>query len=157
MMILCWNYQGLGNPQTVRELCQKVKKKCPDLVFLREAKLHNNKMVRIKQKLGYNNMLVVDSVGRSGGLVLFWKHEMGLEILNYSRRHIHAIIKPINMTPWWFTGFYGHPEAHKRSGEWDLLKHLKMSVRGGCGFARAISMKFWSHLKNMEEEGDLST
>jgi hypothetical protein len=88
-----------------------------------ETKLRNNKM-------GYNNMLVVNSVGRSGGLVLFWKNATQLEILNYSRRHIHAIIKPSNMAPWWFTGFYGHPEAHKRSGAWNLLKHLKMSVTG---------------------------
>jgi hypothetical protein len=35
----------------------------------------------------------VDSVGRSGGLALFWKEEFCVTIQNYSRRHINAIIK----------------------------------------------------------------
>jgi hypothetical protein len=25
---------------------------------------------------------------------------------------------------WKFTGFYGHPEVHKRKESWDLLRHL---------------------------------
>jgi hypothetical protein len=66
-------------------------------------------MAHVKYKLGFNNMLVVDSVERRGGLALLWKDEMGVEILNFSRRHTHAKVKPINMTLWVFTRFYGHP------------------------------------------------
>jgi hypothetical protein len=37
-------------------------------------------------------MLVVDSVGKGGGLVLFWEDEVGVEIQNYSSRHISTKI-----------------------------------------------------------------
>jgi endonuclease/exonuclease/phosphatase family metal-dependent hydrolase len=51
--------------------------------------------------------------------------EANLEIQNFSRCHIHAIIKPLNGgAPWKMIGFYGHPEAHKRHEAWDLLRHL---------------------------------
>ena len=75
-------------------------------------------------------MLVVDSVGRSGGLALRWKDEMEVEILNFSRRYKHAKVKLINMTPWIFTGFYGHSKAHKRCEAWDLLQYLKSMENG---------------------------
>jgi hypothetical protein len=101
------------NLQTVHELHQKVKEKCPELVFLMETKLQSNKMNDIKQRLGFENMIVVDNVGRSGGLALLLKNKAGVEIHNYNS-HIHAKVEKANTTPWAFTGFYGHPEAHKR-------------------------------------------
>ena len=41
-------------------------------------------------KTRYNNMFVVDNIGRSGGLALFWNKEVDVEIKNYSQRHINA-------------------------------------------------------------------
>ncbi|XP_059436227.1 uncharacterized protein LOC132169166 [Corylus avellana] len=130
MKILCWNCRGIENPETVRELCRKVKDKCPDLVFLMETKLISNKMSVIKQRMSFNNMLVVDCIGRSGGLALLWKEGMGVEIHNYSIRHINAVVCPPNSIPWTFTGFYGHPEAHRRWEAWKLLRHLKSKALG---------------------------
>jgi hypothetical protein len=85
-------------------------------------------MNMIKLWLGFDNMLVVESVGKGGGLVLLWKEGWGIEIQNYSNRHINAVVSPTNSTPWVFTGFYGHPEAHKRVEAWSLLRHLKSLV-----------------------------
>ena len=113
MTILCWNCKGLANPQTVRELCRKVNEKCPDLVFLMETKLCSKKMTSVKQKLGFKNILIVDSISKSSGLALLWKDKAGMEILSYSLRHINATIKPPNMNKWTFTRFYGHLETHR--------------------------------------------
>jgi hypothetical protein len=44
MSILSWNYQWLGNLQTVRDLQQMVKEKKPLLVFLMETKMHNKNL-----------------------------------------------------------------------------------------------------------------
>jgi hypothetical protein len=41
------------------------------------------RMERIRVKLGFVGMFVVDSVGRSGMLALFWKETDELEIQNY--------------------------------------------------------------------------
>ena len=87
-------------------------------------------MTFIKQKLGFKNMLMVDCIGRSGGLALFWKDEAGVAIQNYSLCHIHAVINLPNMSKWTFTGFYRHPETHKRCEAWCLLKYLKSKESG---------------------------
>jgi hypothetical protein len=42
------------------------------MVFLIENKLRKVKMDSIRSKLGFPNMIVVDCVGRSGGLALMW-------------------------------------------------------------------------------------
>jgi hypothetical protein len=72
MNLICWNYQGLWNPRTVKDLCFLVNDKRPGLVFQKETKLASNKMAFIRQKVGLKNMFVVDSVGQSGGLALLW-------------------------------------------------------------------------------------
>jgi hypothetical protein len=125
MICLSWNCRGLGNPQAVRDLHHLVKEKKPTLVFLMETKFFNKNCDFLRIKLGYDFMFVVDSVGRSGGLILLWKAVVNVEIQNYSRRHINAIV--VNggtEIKWKFTGFYGHPDTNKRKEAWDLLRHL---------------------------------
>jgi exonuclease III len=125
MSILSWNCRGLGNPRTVRELCHLVKYKKPSLVFLMETKLRKQKMEIIHSKLGFTGLLMVDCVGRSGGLALLWSNEYEVVIQNFSQRHISGMVKIMDGgEPWMFTGFYGHPNPSKRHEAWALLSHL---------------------------------
>lgn len=53
-------------------------------------------------------MFVVDSVGRSGELVLLWREGYNVVIQNYSRRDINALVKmEVGGVEWKLTGFYG--------------------------------------------------
>jgi exonuclease III len=109
MSILSRNCRGLGNPRAVRDLCRMVKKKRPKLVFVMETKLQAQKFGCLKIKLGFDNVFVVDSVGKSGGLALFWSSEVDIEIQNFSRRHINAVVKLESTSSHWkFTRFYTH-------------------------------------------------
>jgi exonuclease III len=102
-----------------------VKEKGPDLVFLMETKMQNKKCDFIRIKLGFDYMFGVDSLGRSGGLLLLWKKNFNVTIQNYSRRHINAEINNCaNNLKWKLTGFYGHPNSAKRKESWDLLRYL---------------------------------
>ncbi|GLT55031.1 hypothetical protein SLA2020_281850 [Shorea laevis] len=92
MNLLSWNCRGLGNPRTIRNLCHLVEDKHPNILFLMETKLQRDKMSYVRGKLGFDNLFVVDCIGRSGGLALFWNNSIELEIYNYSLRHINAII-----------------------------------------------------------------
>jgi hypothetical protein len=68
----------------------------------------------------------VEPIGSSGGLALLWREEKELEIYNFSRRHINAIVKDYDGNPQWkLTGYYGHPESSKCAKSWALLQHLK--------------------------------
>lgn len=80
----------------------------------------------LRVKLGFEGMFVVDPIGRSGGLGLFWKEKDILEIQNYSRMHINAVVKTGEGTSEWkLTSFYGQPDWTKRQESWSLLRHLK--------------------------------
>ncbi|XP_059429221.1 uncharacterized protein LOC132163036 [Corylus avellana] len=126
MSLISWNCRGLGNPQAVRDLCQLTKEKKPIILFLMETKCRKNKMEVVRVKLGFEGMFVVDPIGRSGGLALLWKDISLLEIQNFSRRHINAIVKEEGTGySWKLTGFYGHPEWQKRHESWALLRHLR--------------------------------
>lgn len=45
------------------------------MVFLMETKLRAHRFDKIKTKLGFGSIFVVDSVGRSGGLALMCNDE----------------------------------------------------------------------------------
>jgi exonuclease III len=70
MNLLSWNCRGLGNLRTVRELRRMVKDKKPKIVFLMETKARAKRMERVRSQLGFEHMLVVDCVGKSGGFGL---------------------------------------------------------------------------------------
>jgi len=75
--------------------------------------------------LGFYGLFVVDCVGRSGGLTLLWKSDTLVQIQNYSRRHINAVINSGSVgKEWKFTRFYGHLEVIHRPASWALLHHL---------------------------------
>jgi phosphopantetheine adenylyltransferase len=57
-----------------------VRDKKPSLVFLMETKQLSRKVESIRIKLGFDNLFVVDCVGRSGGLALFWKSDTPVQI-----------------------------------------------------------------------------
>jgi exonuclease III len=90
--MLSWNCRGLGNPWAVQALISLVRTKKPHLVFLIETKMMKNKVEFIRIKLGYDRMFVVDCKGRSGGLLLLWNSESHMEIQNFSRHHINAVV-----------------------------------------------------------------
>ena len=90
-----------------------------------ETKLGKNKMESVPIKPGFSNLFAVESVGKSGGLALFWDDGLGVTIQNFSQQHINVVISPNGgRSQWKFTGFYGHPDASKRHEAWSLLKYI---------------------------------
>jgi hypothetical protein len=57
---------------------------------------------------------------------LLWRDEDGLEIQNFTIRHITTALKtPAGEIRWHLTCFYGHPISAKRHELWALLHHLQ--------------------------------
>lgn len=80
--------------------------------------------MKLKYRLDFEGALGVDCEGRGGGLALFWKGEMELEILNYFKHHIHAQINNSPTQKWTLPGVYGHPEVARNPVVWNLIKIL---------------------------------
>jgi hypothetical protein len=96
-----------------------------------ETRLCANKMEWVQIQLGFDHMFVVDCVGRSGGLALFWTNDSRVDIQNYSRRHINAkvCLSPTD-PPWKFTSFYGHSDPSKHSEACSLLHYIVAMDKG---------------------------
>ena len=114
MRILSWNARGLGSTRAFNSLLSHKQDWKPDLIFLMETHCQHEKLERWKIKLGFNSKLVINSVGLSGGLCLFWTNDNVVELLTYSQDHIDVRIRLGNNKIWRFTGFYGHPVQAQR-------------------------------------------
>jgi exonuclease III len=125
MSLLSWNCRGLGNPRSVCDLRWLVKEKKPTFLFLMETRMRNKKLQVLRNKLGFEGMLTMDPIGRGGVLAFLWLNPREVEVLNYSLRHISALIKLEGSDlSWKFTGFYGNPDRNQRDASWKLLRHL---------------------------------
>ena len=90
-----------------------------------ETKAKNKRMERIKSRIGMANGLFVPCVSRKGGLAMLWARDVDLEIKSYSLNHIDAVINDTESSyKWRLTGFYGHPETHRRYESWHFLAFL---------------------------------
>ncbi|KAG6663838.1 hypothetical protein CIPAW_02G050900 [Carya illinoinensis] len=98
-----------------------------------ETKPSYTKANRIDKRFSFQGCVVVDAIGRSGGLMLMWKEESLLELINYSQHHINVRVsdEPGN-NRWLLSCFYGQPVSNLRSKTWDLLTSFKPEV-GGWG------------------------
>ncbi|GAA0150560.1 hypothetical protein LIER_09480 [Lithospermum erythrorhizon] len=62
-----------------------------------ETKLHGNEWEHIKNKIKQPQALLVDAIGRRGGLALLWTRD--LEILSYSIHHIELPSRKWGLNP----------------------------------------------------------
>ena len=90
-----------------------------------ETKLKLSAMKRAKEKAGFFFGLIVPKAKNCGGLAMLWKKEIKLEIMGYFGNFIDAIVTDERSDcKWRITGFYGHPETHRRKESWEQLKGL---------------------------------
>ncbi|KAK2652828.1 hypothetical protein Ddye_012684 [Dipteronia dyeriana] len=78
--------------------------------------------------LGFCSKLVVDSIGRSGGLCLFWNDNVTVNLVNYSQGPIDVNVSAVGGATWRLTGFYGNPNKRQRCHSWTLLRRLAGKV-----------------------------
>ncbi|KAF7838884.1 reverse transcriptase [Senna tora] len=123
--------EGLGVALTVkalRELCRKFK---PHVVFLMETRCRSVKMENIRRRkiLHFDQDFYVDPVGKSGGLAIWWKEEIGLNILFHSKNFIHSRLVTSELdVPDFLTCVYGPPVEGERRITWDRLRGFGCNI-----------------------------
>ena len=119
-----WNCRGLGNQLAVQELVDLVQAKGPAVVFLAETLADEARLDYVKDRIRFDKKFFVQRENRGGGLVLYWKNDIEVEVESSSLSHIDTVINKNSGKAWRFTDFYGNPETHRRSESWDLLRRL---------------------------------
>ena len=132
MIVLSWNYRGLGNRHAVEVLSKLVRKKAPTILLLMETKLTDREMEPIKRELGFYDMLAVSCSGRRGGLALLWRADVTVDTQTYSPNHIDVSVHAQTSPIWRLIGLYGHPEEELKLETWRLkLELLALDEKNG--------------------------
>ena len=124
MIYLSWNCRGLGQARAVQVLSELVKTHRPMVVFSFETLVNSNKIESLRVKLGFQNALAVDRLGRGGGVAVLWKDMEKCRVMSFSNHHIDLEIEDEAWGKWCLTGFYGMPERNHRRDSWNLLRSL---------------------------------
>ena len=83
-------------------------------------------MKKVKRKIKFDQCHVVDSIGKVGGLTLFWKEEVQVEIINDGNFFIEAKIKDLEVKcVWWLVGVYASTEENIRKEQWKIIENKK--------------------------------
>lgn len=74
-----------------------------------ETLCYRHQLEHLKQKLGFENLFVVDRVGRSGGLALLWKAKFNVRLLKFAKNFIDIAVSETgsDMGEWRLTVIMG--------------------------------------------------
>ncbi|GJW55051.1 reverse transcriptase [Tanacetum coccineum] len=106
----------------------------PTIMFLMESRMHDSEVAGLKFSFPQYNLLVVNPVGRAGGLLLFWKKECDLSVASFSKNHIDFVVKEDSGIAWRCMGIYGWPQQQQKHLTWALLQSLMLNQRQGEGW-----------------------
>ena len=118
----------MRKPSTVRALLGLQERLKPDVLFLSEAHLNKSRAEILQRRLKFDEMLVSESDGRSGGLVLFWNKELKVTSKELSPNFIDIRIDEHGAAGWRLTGLYGEPSGDRKHLTWQYLRSLHAAV-----------------------------
>ena len=94
-----------------------------------ETKISGKRTEKLCNALGFHGSFGVDSVGLSGGIGLFWKNDVSVDLIFFGSNHIDVIVSMRDGSqPWRFTGIYGEPRRENRYQSWTLLRRLARAL-----------------------------
>ncbi|KAF3457421.1 hypothetical protein FNV43_RR02079 [Rhamnella rubrinervis] len=99
--ILAWNCRGLRRKETISALRGLVKKWKPSCLYLAETKCKSSGLLKLCKSLRFDHLEVVESIGRSGGLVLMWIKGIDIEIVLQDANVISFSLSGSNGLPNW--------------------------------------------------------
>lgn len=125
MNALAWNCRGLGQARTVQELVRLVRNFCPKVVFLSETRQSNERVSKLRWRLGLKNFLTMKGDGSGGDIALLWDEGLYVDTLSMGHRHFDVIIKAADDFRWRCTFMYGEPRTQDRHLMWEQLRRIK--------------------------------
>ena len=100
-------------------------------MFLSETKIKSPRINRIKTHLNFFDCFYVEANGRAGGLALFWRMGVDLEIVYLDSNLIASLIySDPERSPWILFCVYGPPRRAKRKKIWAKVEDLAKSFSG---------------------------
>ena len=110
----------MGSKWTISYLSEIRHKHKPDFLFLAETKQDSEFVQKFQAHFGYDNLVTVDPMGRSGGLAFFYNSEYQVKVLYSSNRMIDVEAEALGKKVY-LTFVYGDPVQQMREQVWERL------------------------------------
>ncbi|XP_056695654.1 uncharacterized protein [Spinacia oleracea] len=131
MSSLCWNCRGLGNPRSVAALQRWCAFYGPELLFVSETMINKSAAEMLKHGFGYSSAIGVSSVGKAGGLCLFWNEgSTSFNLISFSQHHISGEVVTDAGAKWCFVGVCGWSDSANKHKTWALICKLCNEYNG---------------------------
>ena len=98
-------------------------------VLLSETYLNKAKAEKLRKKLKMDSMEVHESNGASGGLLLFWRRPLAIQLRDKDKNFIDVTVGDGTDEVWRFTGFYGEPKWEDKHLSWSCLRDLHQRIK----------------------------
>ena len=89
-----------------------------------ETQIDKVRLERFATSIGYDNGYAISSVGRKGGIGLFWNNAINIGITGYSDYHVDCEVRDPGFDPWRLTVVYGEAQTHLRYQTWETMKSI---------------------------------
>lgn len=123
--MLFWNCQGAASRafrRTFKHFCSEYS---PEIVCLFEPKVSGDQANSICFDFGFDEWVRVEAVGFSGGIWVFWKLPLQVEVLGTHPQFINLQVMEQTSTPWVFSAVYGSPNPSLRKS---LFSNLSLQA-----------------------------
>jgi len=108
--ILIWNVRGLNSSSRQGSLRSLVDSSRSDIVCVQETKIADISRRIILSSLGadFSDYIVVPSVGASGGILIAWRHHIGVSgVQRVDNNRVTIQFAARDGQAWWLTCVYG--------------------------------------------------
>uniref|UniRef100_A0A2N9G7V8 Reverse transcriptase domain-containing protein n=1 Tax=Fagus sylvatica TaxID=28930 RepID=A0A2N9G7V8_FAGSY len=116
MRLMSWNCRGIGRAPTARTLKTLVRGECPDVLFLAKTKVKSPRIENLKAGMGFSNCFSVDSINKAGGLAIFWKQGVEMEVVFSNHNVIAALISSDPLDHVWLLLAVVAKDSEKKGG-----------------------------------------
>ncbi|CAN0923505.1 hypothetical protein LINGRAHAP2_LOCUS33595 [Linum grandiflorum] len=122
MNILSWNVRGACIDSFSRVLKDIVRSQQVDFALLFENKVQPQRAAEVVESLPFVHSVVVDSVGRAGGIWALWnEHNFTVSVIAQDSHAIHLLVSSQAKGNWVLSGCYASPNRVLRETLWSRL------------------------------------
>ncbi|XP_027148760.1 uncharacterized protein LOC113749274 [Coffea eugenioides] len=113
----------MGRPLTVSQIEEVNRLHFPEIIFLSETKNKKCYMNKLKMKLKFDSLFVVDPIGRSGGLAVMWRKDVQIKRVLYTDFTIELCIEDLSRKiSWWLVCIYANVDDAIREKQWKIIE-----------------------------------
>ena len=113
---MAWNCRGLVRPKAIRNLRANIRKYNPDVIFLSETMVLDDRTISIVNSLGFHLFVYSPAVCKKGGLLLLWRSGVEIEPVHINSNAISVLVySDPSHQPWLLTYVYAPAQWNNKA------------------------------------------